>query len=231
MTEIASETETKSYPMPFTRVEIAALSIVDGVFSVLLGLREQAPHARKWALPGGVVRIDIDRDLEAAAQRVAHERLGVAVPYLRQQCAVGGRTRDPRAPWAISIVYRALTRIDSFEPSQGKRLEALRWVPVEEAMADSRLAFDHNELIQRVVRDVRTEIASLNLPFEFLPEQFTLPELQMACESFLGCSLDKSSFRRRLDDRDVLEPVPGAQRRGAFRPAQLFRKRSADSDT
>ena len=36
------------------------------------------------------------------------------------------------------------------------------------------------------------------LPFEFLPELFTLGELQMYCEQLLGHPLDKSSFRRRL---------------------------------
>ena len=228
MTESASDVDAKKYPMPFTRVEIAALSVFDGVFSVLLGLRGKAPDAQKWALPGGVVRIDLDQNLEAAAHRVAHERLGVQVNYLRQQCAVGGRARDPRAPWAISIVYRVLTRVDSFEPKIGKRLDALLWVPVDKAIAHKELAFDHNEIIQRVVDDIRREIASLDLPFEFLPEQFSLPELQKTCETLLGRPLDKSSFRRRLDDRDVLEPVPGAQRKGANRPAQLFRQKMAD---
>lgn len=37
--------------------------------------------------------------------------------------------------------------------------------------------------------------------------------------------LDKSSFRRSLDDRNLLEAIPGEMKTGAFRPAQLFRKR------
>ncbi len=42
----------------------------------------------------------------------------------------------------------------------------------------------------------------------------------------LGRRLDKSSFRRRLDERSLVEPVPGEMRTGPFRPAQLFRKLS-----
>jgi 8-oxo-dGTP diphosphatase len=68
-------------------------------------------------------------------------------------------------------------------------------------------------------------VDGLELPFGFLPEEFTLGELQSTCEELLGRRLDKSSFRRRLSERDVLEPVEGAMRGGAFRPAQLYRER------
>ena len=210
-------------PMPFTRIELAVLSIVDGGLAVLLGKREQAPHKGKWALPGGVLRIDLDADLGAAAQRVAGERMGVALPFLRLVTAVGGRSRDPRAPWGLAIVYRALVPLDAFDPKAGKRLEELRWVPVDEAAADARLAFDHAELVRGAAEVTRAEIDRLDLPFGFLPEQFTLGELQGTCEALLGRRLDKSSFRRRLDERGLLQPIRGEMRTGAFRPAQLYR--------
>lgn len=220
----------KRYPMPFTRIEIAVMSIVDGELAVLLGKRKQMPYASQWALPGGVIRIDLDADLEAAAQRVAGERLGTELPYLRQLCAVGGETRDPRAPWALSLVYRALIPVEAIDPKAGKRLEELRWSPVDEAMADEELAFDHNQLIHQAVAATRAEIDRLELPFGFLPTQFTLGELQETCEAILGRSMDKSSFRRRINERELVEPVPGELKTGAFRPAQLYRKRESELD-
>jgi 8-oxo-dGTP diphosphatase len=219
------KTTGRAYPMPFTRLELAVLSIVDGGLSVLLGKRAQAPHPGKWALPGGVLRIDLDRNLDDAAQRVARERLGTEVPYLRQLRAVGSASRDARAPWALSIAYRALIPIESIDATPGKRLEAIRWCSVDEAMSDPKLAFDHADLIRSAAEATRSEIERLELPFGFLPEQFTLGELQACCEAILDRHLDKSSFRRRLDERDLLEPVPGEMRTGAFRPAQLYRKR------
>jgi len=212
------------HPMPFTRIELVILSIVDGGLSVLLGMRAGAPHKGKWALPGGVVRIDLDRDLEAAAQRVAGERLGVTLPYLRQLLAVGSKMRDSRAPWALSVAYRALIPAHAIDPQPGKRLEAIRWCPVDEAMEDPKLAFDHADLIRSAAEATRAEIDRLELPFGFLPEAFTLGELQATCAAILGRPLDKSSFRRRLDAANLLEPVPGEVRTGAFRPAQLYRK-------
>ncbi len=213
------------HPMPFTRIELVVMSIVDGRLAVLLGKRTGAPHEGQWALPGGVLRIDLDADLESAAQRVADERLGVQLPFLRQLTAVGGKLRDSRAPWALSIAFRALLPIEAIDPKAGKRLEALRWVPVDEAMQDASLAFDHAGLIGSAAEATRHEIDQLELPFGFLPDKFTLGELQEICEQLLGRRLDKSSFRRRLDDRGIVEAVPGEMRTGAFRPAQLFQRR------
>ncbi|MDC8786235.1 NUDIX hydrolase [Roseateles koreensis] len=215
--------------MPFVRIELAVMSVLNDALHVLLIKREQAPYAGSWALPGGVLRIDIDKDLEAAAQRVAQERLGVSLPYLRQQCAEGSAIRDPRAPWALSVVYRALVPLGSFEAEPGKRVEALKWVPVEEAMADQTLAFDHAQLIDQAVASTRAEVQNLQLPAGYLPAEFTLGELQSMCEALLGRRLDKSSFRRRLDDAGVVSEVPGAMRTGAFRPAQLHRLRAMEA--
>ena len=158
MTPVRSESSSKHHPMPFTRLEIAVMTLVDGGLQVLLARRAEAPHAGKWALPGGVLRIDLDRSLDTAAQRVMHERLGLELPFLRQLCAVGGPTRDPRAPWALSVVYRALVPAEKLDPSAGKRIEALAWRPVEEAMEDGGLAFDHAALIGQAVVATRAEV-------------------------------------------------------------------------
>ena len=211
--------------MPFTRIELVIMSIAEGSLAVLLGKRAGTPHKGRWALPGGVVRIDLDKDLEAAAQRVAGERLGAKLPYLRQLQAVGSMTRDSRAPWALSIVFRALIPVKAIDPQAGKRLEAIKWRPIDEAMVDAKLAFDHADLIRSAAEATRAEIERLDLPFGYLSDAFTLGELQACCEAILGRRLDKSSFRRRLDERELLEPVLGQMRTGAFRPAQLYRKR------
>ena len=77
----------------------------------------------------------------------------------------------------------------------------------------------------------RAEIERLDLPFDFLPEKFTLGELQATVRGDARPPLDKSSFRRRLDERDLLEPVPGEMRKGAFRPAQVYVGETCSSPT
>lgn len=135
-------------------------------------------------------------------------------------------SRDARAPWTLSIAYRATVRIDAISPTPGKRVEALRWAHAQEAASDPELAFDHSEIIAAAVRDLCSEVGNLQLPWGLLPAEFTLAELQHACESILGRPLDKSSFRRRLDDRGCVEPVSGLFRGAAHRPAQVYRPRA-----
>lgn len=222
---MSTELPARRHPMPFTRIEVAVMTVAEGALAVLLGRRAEAPFAGRWALPGGALRIDLDKTLEDAARRVINERLGIELPYLRQICAVGGATRDPRAPWSLSVIYRALVPLDSVAPTAGKRLEVLRWCAVDEAAEDAKLAFDHRRLVARAAAAVRNEIEELDLPFEFLPSEFTLGELQGLCEVMLGRRLDKSSFRRRLSERDLVEPIPGEMRIAANRPAQLYRRK------
>ncbi|MFN6994630.1 MAG: NUDIX hydrolase [Aquincola tertiaricarbonis] len=211
------------YPMPFTRVELAVLAVREGRLQALLALRKARPHAGQWALPGGVVRIDLDDTLEQAVQRIALERLQVTPPHMRQVCTVGGAARDARAPWALSVVYRALLpQADGLAPTPGKRIESLAWRPVDDAMDDRTLAFDHAALLTRAVDATRDEVARLDLPPGFMPPAFTLGDLQARCEQVLGRPLDKSSFRRRLAARELVQPLAGELRTGAFRPAQLY---------
>ena len=209
--------------MPFTRVEVAVLSLLEGQLCVLLIKRKEAPHKGLWGLPGGVLRIDLDATLEGAAQRVAQERLGAKLPYLKQLIAVGSKTRDPRSPWALSVVYRALIPITSIEPLPGKRIEAIRWAPAHEFDVDQKLAFDHQALARSALAATKIEIDELKLPAGFLPDTFTLTELQTLCEQLAGRALDKSSFRRKLKDRMMVEPVEGKFVGGANRPALLHR--------
>lgn len=212
------------HPMPFTRVELAVFAVEHGALQVLLGRRAEAPHAGRWALPGGVVRVDKDADLDAACRRVARERLQVALPGASQVVAVGGRSRDPRAAWTLSVVYRSMTRAQALQAVAGKRLTELSWQDAA-ALGGLTLAFDHAVLVQRAVQQLRAEVAALQFPAGLVDETFALSELQSASEIVLGHAIDKSGFRRRLDAAGVVEPVEGKFRSGPNRPAQVFRLR------
>ena len=217
--------------MPFTRVEIAIQSLIGGQLCTLLIKRKEVPYKGMWAMPGGVVRIDLDRDLEDAAQRVTQERLSVRLPYLKQLITVGSKSRDPRSPWALSVVYRALIPIESIAPEPGKRIEEIRWVPLADLDQAGEMAFDHHELISTAIKATQNEADELKLPIGFLPDTFTLTELQLLCEQLAGRTMDKSSFRRKLRDRLLVKPVEGKFVGGANRPAMLYKlKTTIDSD-
>lgn len=217
------ESLEKRYPMPFVRMELVVLAVRDGVLYVLLSHRKEAPHKGKWGLPGGVLRIDMDVSLEAGAQRVATERLGRTLPNLEQVAAVGGAKRDPRAPWAMSVVYRSLVQPD-IETTPGKRVQALAWRPVVDMVEASDLAFDHAALVAQAFESVGREVRELRFPPGWMPDEFTLGELQAMSEVVLGSALDKVTFRRRIENTQAVQALEGKMRQGgAHRPAQLYR--------
>lgn len=212
----------KRYPMPFVRMELVILAVRDGALHVLLSHRKEAPFKGKWGLPGGVLRIDLDASLEASAQRVATERLGRTLPNLGQVAAVGGAKRDPRAPWAMSVVYRSLVQPD-LETMPGKRVQALEWRSVDDVSEANDLAFDHAELVANAVGATRREVRELRFPAGWMPEEFVLSELQAMSEAVLGDKLDKVTFRRRMENSESVRAISGQMRMGgAHRPAQLY---------
>ena len=212
----------RKHPMPFVRLELVLLSVTGGDLQVLLSHREEDPFKGKWGLPGGVLRIDLDASLEDGAQRVSMERLNRPLPNLNQVAAVGGANRDPRAPWAMSVVYRSLVQTD-IETSPGKRVQALAWRNVIDVIRTDDLGFDHANLIAKAVDATRQEVRELRFQAGWLPKEFTLSELQALSEAVLATPLDKVTFRRRMEVAGIAAPLEGKTKMiGAHRPAQLY---------
>jgi 8-oxo-dGTP diphosphatase len=90
-----------------------------------------------------------------------------------------------------------------------------------------RLPFDHNEIIAAAVDRIRNKSQYSSLPCYLAGETFSLPRLQKIYEACLGETLNKVSFRRKMDELGVLETVAGqTESTGAHRPAQLYRLKS-----
>jgi 8-oxo-dGTP diphosphatase len=203
-----------------TTVDVVVLTLVEGVLSVVLLQRERAPYAEVWALPGGYIHAQEDADAQASAARVLRSKAGIAGAYLEQLATFSGPARDPRG-WSVAISYCALIPQEKL-PTQRA---GLKIVPVHAA---GQLPFDHGQILQAALTRVRSKSQYSSLPVYFLGESFSLPQLQQVYESILGEPVNKVSFRRKMDELGMLEPVPGAmQAGGAHRPAQLHRVRPA----
>lgn len=208
------------------RLEVCVLSVVDKVLCACLQRDIRRPFLGRWALPGGRLRIDQDAELTSGVQRIAREVLGIELASLRQLGAVGSPDRDPQSGWGLSVLYRALL-------PNGKLLKDFKdsatdhcWMQIDEPFPESLIFPDHLRWISLAVTSTRTEIEELRFPPDILPREFTLSELQTTCEEILGRSIDKSSFRRKLNDRQIVEPLTGSVVSGmAYRPAQIYRLR------
>ncbi|KFB68780.1 NUDIX domain-containing protein [Candidatus Accumulibacter vicinus] len=197
------------YPSIIVTVDVVLMTLCLDVLCVALIRRPNAPFAGELALPGGYVHAQEDGNAEDAAYRILREKMGIRPPYLEQLATFSGNRRDPRG-WSASIAYFALV---------SPTTEAT-WQPVSKLQ---KLAFDHAAIIQAAVDRLRSKSAYSVLPAYLLPETFTLAELQKIYEQVLGSPLDKSSFRRKIKELDLLDQVAGSFQVGNQRPAQIYR--------
>ncbi len=196
-------------------VDVVLMTLKDRRLQVVLLKRERDPFKNRLALPGGYLHADEDIDSMAAAERVLAEKTGLVSPYLEQLYTFTGGARDPRG-WSISITYFALVNSAVLEAQSSAVFKLL---PAEKL---PRLPFDHNQIVAFAVERVRAKSGYSALPCFLLPKEFTLAELQETYEVVLGNRLDKSSFRRKIEELDFLIPAGVTQQRSK-RPAQLYR--------
>ncbi len=198
-------------------VDVVLLTLKDGILHVALLKRDHPPFANILALPGGYVQADEDADTHDAAARMLRDKTGIASPYLEQLSTFSGRGRDPRG-WSISVAYYALV------PAEVIAQAGHPGVVMTSVVALKGLPFDHQHIVEAAVQRVRNKSSYSSLPVYLCGETFTLPQLQRVYQAILGEAINKVSFRRKIDELDILEPVEGALETGkANRPAQLYR--------
>lgn len=203
---------------PLTTVDVVIFTVLESSLHVLLVARPDAPdepYPGLRALPGGFVDVERDTDLESCALRKLQQKTGVKTPYLEQVGSWGSKSRDPRG-WSATHVYFSL-----IPPPVNLESDAA-WFPVDGQRVKTKLAFDHNMLLEAAVQRLRSKVEYTSLPAFLLPNEFTLSELQQVYEVILERALEKSAFRTRVFAAGLVEPV-NKIRTGNNRPAQLYR--------
>lgn len=228
----ANKNSLKDIIRPLVTVDIAIFTVKNEQLQVLLVKRpdqKDEPFADQWALPGGFVHIELDDDLNACALRKLKEKTNVAAPYLEQVGAYGSRTRDPR-DWSVTHVYFSLLNIEKVKLEKGGNASELAWFPINKT-TELKLAFDHSELLSTAIERLRTKVEYTSLPVYLLPAEFTLPDLQEVYEIVLDRPLDKSSFRTRILNSNLITTVDNKFRKTTNRPAQLYALTTPDQLT
>lgn len=209
---------TYRYPHPAVTTDIVIFTIRQEELKVLLVKRALPPHRGEWALPGGFVRLD--ESLEEGARRELEEETGVSDVYLEQLYTFGQPDRDPRER-VITVAYYALIPTDTIAIRAASDAEGVSWFGMNELPA---LAFDHHKILDMAHRRLVDKLDYSTIAFQFMPTEFTLPELQQVYELILGEPLDKRNFRKRILSLDVVKETGKQRKEGAHRPAMLYRQ-------
>ncbi|RSN80365.1 NUDIX domain-containing protein [Acinetobacter baumannii] len=218
--EYLAHYQKTDYDTPLFTVDMAIFSVAKGQLQVLMIQRSNFPEKGKWALPGGFVDLKTDPDLMATAHRKLLEKTGIQSPYLEQVETIGNQHRDPRG-WSITALYLALIDFEKFAIQANSTAEHSQWLSIDQAL-QLDLAFDHKQLLQLAFERLCNKTRYTTLPVSLMPEVFTLTELQNIYEIILGHTLEKKSFRRRMQEAGAVEET-GQQKIVGKRPAQLFR--------
>ena len=205
------------YPHPAVTTDCVVFGLDTRDLTVLLIQRDLDPYAGAWALPGGFVRID--EDLESAARRELEEETGVRDLYLEQLAAFGAPERDPRER-VITIAYLAIVNLFEHPVAAATDARSAGWFALDEL---PRLAFDHEQILEAALGRLRAKLRDEPIAFEFLPEKFTLRQVQSLYEAILGEPLDKRNFRKKLHATGLIVPTDQVEMDVAHRAAQLHR--------
>lgn len=206
-----------AYPHPAVATDIVIFTIREEKLELLLIKRKGAPFKGAWGLPGGFV--NPDEDLEACAKRELAEETGVTGVYLEQLYTFGSPTRDPRER-VISVAYYALAPADRINLRASSDAAAVDWFSVD---ALPPLAFDHHDIVEKARERLVSKLEYSTIALRFMPEKFTLSELQAVYEIIRGEPMDKRNFRKWLLGLGRIEETQEERREGNHRPAKLYR--------
>ena len=199
-------------------VDVVLLTLCEGQLRALLLRREREPFAGTWG--------------PSRRLRACRRRSGAARMPRSESC---GKKPAWRAPiWSNSPASadRLATRGAGVcrWPTSRSSLPQKRLCPTSNGYPWTgcrNLPFDHGTIVATAVERVRSKSQYSSLPVHLCPEPFTISQLHAVYETLLGEPINTVSFRRKLDELAILEPVVGAKRtEGAHRPAQLYRVRA-----
>lgn len=196
---------------PAVTVDLVIFTLNASDLQVLLVHRDQWPFKGRWALPGGFVQQE--EGIGDAAHRLLQDETGVSQVFLEQLHTFGHPQRDPRMR-VVTVAYYALVPADKLP-----RSSEVRWWSIYDL---PELAFDHDHILELALRRLRQKIMDTNVAFQFMPQRFTLTQLQRTYEIVLGKALDKRNFRKKVLASGAVRETDEWHLEGRHRPARLF---------
>ncbi|MFK5856129.1 MAG: NUDIX hydrolase [Bacteroidota bacterium] len=136
---------TYNYPRPALTVDMIVTRKVGDNQEVLLIQRLHSPFKDQWAFPGGFV--DMEETLEQAAVRELAEETGLKNANLKQFKAYSEVNRDPRGR-TVSVVFVGEVTVGA-SIKAGDDAKKADWFSINRL---PKLAFDHDEIIQEVLK-------------------------------------------------------------------------------
>ncbi|MFL9900018.1 hypothetical protein PQR71_17995 [Paraburkholderia fungorum] len=202
-------------------LQVAVTAIHNGELYVIL--EKVKGHSSGTALLTSGIAVNTanrreNQDLSKLATDLVVKKMHVAPTYVEQVHAFLTPFRPGRESW-VNVTYSAIVKEDTLLHLP----ETFSLVPAAKL---PKLVDDLNFVAEIALQKMREKANHSTLPFFFLSQEFTLPELQQAYEILLGRDYTRSNFQRKLLESAppyFIELLPNQQRTSFGRPAQLYR--------
>jgi hypothetical protein len=208
--------EVESTVMNAITIDCVVFGFDKGSLEVLMIQHAEGIRKGEWGLPGGWIKET--ESIDTAAHRLLADLTGLDHIYLEQLKAFGAPDRFPLGR-VITIGYYALVKREDYNIKAGFTASDAKWYKIADI---PNLIYDHNEIIDFSLVNLRNRVRQAPIGFNLLPEKFTLFELMKLYEEILGVEMDKSNFRRKFLRMKLLNPLDEKQQDVSHRAAQLY---------
>lgn len=204
---------SERFPVSLNAVNISCFKIDwdERMLNVLLVKRSISPFKNKWSLPGGFVQGD--ETLEEAARKIFLNETGIFPKYISQFRSYSETKRDnriinQRSGQKARVITTAFTAIytSDEELQLNEESEDIRWFKIPRKYLTryipEDMAFDHYEILLDTANRLRATLEYSGLATRFLPEYFTLGQIQDIYEILWEVELDPANFREKLTNVD-----------------------------
>jgi hypothetical protein len=184
---------------------------------VLLVQHAEGESIGKWGLLGG--DLYFEESVDNAALRIVYELTSLDNIYLEQLKAFTDPDRV-KSTRVITVGYYTLVNREDYNIQASNSVIEAKWYKIKDI---PDLIFDHNEILEFSLMQLRNRVRQAPIGFNLLPEKFTLLQLMHLYEEILGIELDKSNFRRKILHMKLLVALEEKQQDVSHRAAKLYK--------
>ena len=220
------------YPHPAVTADCVVFGYDGKELKVLLIKRGKEKEASttayvgQWALPGGFLDAEADKNVAFTASRELKEETGLKISpkNFKETGTYSDINRDPRER-VITVAHYALVKLSLVQADTDA--DKADWFSLADVPS---LAFDHDKILRDAFSRLKQDIHFAPVGFDLLPEVFTLPQLQNLYESILEVKFDRRNFASKMKHFGILEEVDdGTPRNGTRTPIKYrFHKENYD---
>lgn len=172
-----------------------------------------------------------DETAEMSAQRILYEVAGFNNIFLTQFHTFSSLERLSKEKdqiWLkelhpgldkriITIAYYALVDCNKFSPDNAHK--NVKWFPINKL---PELAFDHLEIFNKALEELRLKVQHFPIIFELLPEKFSLTQLQTVYEAIFNLKFDRRNFRKKIHQMKFIISLDEKQKDVKHKPALVY---------